>query len=215
MSLILLIVFDKLQKLKWVDALLIMGIMLIITGIGMSLKMEKNSAKQNIKMEVITKIPTITIQKEVQVDIKVTVDVSGEVVKPGVYKLKKGDRVGDVLIMAGGLSAKADREWVDKNINRAEIIRDGEKIYIPKSGEKNANYELLITNNKTKELQIININTAGVEELDKLSGIGPSIAQKIIDYRESNGGFKTKEELKLVPGIGDKLFEQIKEKITF
>ena len=61
---------------------------------------------------------------------------------------------------------------------------------------------------------LVSINKAGVEELDTLSGIGPSIAKKIIEYREDNGGFKTIEELKLVPGIGEKLFDKIKDEIS-
>lgn len=197
---------NKLQRLKWVDALLIMGMMSIIAGIGLSLNI-KNPEKN--KIEVISKTSPTMIQKAIQVDSNVVIDMSGEVINPGVYKLKKGDRVSDALAIAGGLAAKADREWVEKNINRAEILRDGEKIYIPRKND-----QFLISNvQKIKGMEVININTAGVEELDKLNGVGPSMAQKIIDYRERNGGFKSKEEIKLVSGIGDKLYEGIKEKI--
>ena len=145
-------------------------------------------------------------QVDVQVDSEVVIDISGEVIKAGVYKLKNGSRVDDVLIMAGGLGAKADRDWVDKNLNRAEKVYDGQKIYIPKVGEK---VEILgVSDNK-----IIRINSATLEQLDKLDGVGPAIAQRIIDYRRENGGFKSIEEIKLVPGIGDKMFEKIKNEI--
>ena len=119
-------------------------------------------------------------------------DISGEVLKPGVYGLAAGSRVSEALVVAGGLAVNADREWVELNINRAKKIGDGEKIYIPK---KIRNEELGIRNEKSTEIQktiqilgvqsggIININTAEVSELDKLEGIGPALAQRIIDYR--------------------------------
>jgi competence protein ComEA len=133
------------------------------------------------------------------------------VIKPGVYELNNGDRIIDVLVMAGGLGAKADRGWIEKNLNQAEKIVDGQKIYIPKVGE-----EIKIDNKVlgTSESKIIRLNTATIEDLDKLTGIGPAIANRIIDYREKNGGFKDINELKLVSGIGDKLFEKIKNEIA-
>ncbi len=110
---------------------------------------------------------------------------------------------------AGGLSIGADRQWVEKNLNRAETVIDGQKIYIPNSSEDietKANTST-VKNNK------ISLNNGSLSDFDILPGIGPSIAQKIIDYRTEKGGFKNIEELKLVGGIGDKLFEKIKDKV--
>ena len=199
---------DKLRKFKLVDGLLILGIILLIVGIGINFK---SSFWEKAEVKVTSKNITPTPKIDVQVDSEVTIDIAGEVIKPGVYDLKNGDRIIDALVMAGGLGANADREWVEKNLNQAEKLVDGQKIYIPKTGEE------IKTDNKilgTSESKIIRLNTATIEDLDKLTGIGPAIAQRIIDYRTKNGGFKDINELKLVSGIGDKLFEKIKDDVA-
>jgi competence protein ComEA len=100
---------------------------------------------------------------------------------------------------------------VEKNINRAEKLSDGQKIYIPKLGE-NVGKTLGVSAVSTGGQ--VNLNKASVAELDRLNGVGPALAQAIVDYREQNGGFKNIEELKLVPGIGEKLFAKIKTKVS-
>lgn len=197
---------EKIQKLKIVDGLLVIGFLLVVLGIGMNFK-DQFLIKEKVKVE--TKNISPTVKNDVQVNSEVVIDISGEVVKAGVYKLKNGSRIEDALIMAGGLSVKADRDWVDQNLNRAEKIFDGQKIFIPKVGEKTEVKTVL----GTSVSKVIRLNSATVEELDKLDGIGPAIAQRIIDYRVENGGFKSVEEIKLVPGIGDKMFEKIKNDI--
>jgi len=201
----------KFNKFKWVDGLLILGIILIIVGIGMNFRdqfWEKAEVKFLNKSVGLTEVVDVEVYKEV------TIDISGEVINPGVYRLIGDVRVNDALIKAGGLSAKADREWVAKNLNLAEKLMDGQKIYIPRQqltqldGQANNDNILGVSQSK-----IVRINSATVEQLDTLSGVGPSIAKKIIDYRTKNGGFKNIEELKLVSGIGDKLFEEIKDGI--
>ena len=152
--------------------------------------------------------PTVDLQSNV----KVAIDVGGEVINPGVYSLDKESRINDALAAAGGLSAKADRDWVEKNLNKAEKLADGQKIYIPKVGEEIKTNQVLGSN--TTETKIVRINSATAEQLDTLIGIGPAMAQRIIDYRTKNGGFKNIEELKLVSGIGDKLFEKIKNEVA-
>lgn len=199
---------DKLRKFQLVDALLILGIILLIVGIGINFKSsfwEKTEVKVTLKN--ISPTPTI----DIQVNSKVTIDISGEVIKSGVYELKNGDRIIDALVVAGGLGAKADREWLEKNLNQAEKLVDGQKIYIPKIGEEIKNDNKILGASESK---IIRLNTATIEDLDKLTGIGPAIAQRIIDYRIKNGGFKDINELKLVSGIGDKLFEKIKDDVA-
>lgn len=187
---------EKLRQLKWVDGILGMGLLLLAIGIGINVSEKLKQPTATLVKGKIT--PTGVIQG----DNKVMFDIGGGVLNPGVYKLNKGARIGEALAAANGLSADADREWVERNINRAELIRDGMKIYIPSLNDK-APVQILGE-------KIININTADISELDKLAGVGPALAQRIIDYREKNGGFKDVNEIKMVSGIGDKLFEKIK-----
>ncbi len=190
------------MRLGWEDAVLGLGAVMVMAGLGWNLKDQQK--QETPKVEV--------IKNEIEVDSKVIIDISGEVKEPGVYQLKKGDRVGEVLGLAGGLTNEADIDWVEQNINRAEVARDGMKIYIPSKQQNTENKKQAI-NNTQNTLGKIDINKATAQELDKLPGVGPSIAQKIIDYREKNGGFSNLEEIKLVPGIGDKMFENIKDQI--
>lgn len=142
------------------------------------------------------------------------VDLSGAVIRPGLYHLSGEARVNDLLVAAGGLSAEADREWLSQSINLAQKLQDGVKIYIPAVNEK-------IKNNNVESGEIagaivgkININLATKAELEALPKIGPATAQKIIDYRNTHGSFTTIEDLKKVSGIGEKTFEELKELIT-
>lgn len=140
---------------------------------------------------------------------EIIVDVSGAVLKPGVYHLAFDSRVQDALVAAGGLSESADREWVAKNLNLALKLKDGVKIYIPSLGE---NITRSASPGQAGELSssLININTASEGELDTLPGIGPVTAQKIINARP----YETIEDLLNKKIVGSKVFEQIREKIT-
>jgi competence protein ComEA len=206
--------YEKVQRFNWVDGLLAVGLGLMTVGIGYNLK---TKLADNTRVELIKAVQTPVVTQGVS---NVTFDISGEVLKPGVYKLNKGGRVVEAMAMAGGMAANADREWVEKNINLARVVADGEKIYIPKinnqtpitNNQTNSNNQLPITK-QVLGSGVININTANVGELDKLSGIGPAIAQRIIDYREKYGEFKDINEIKMVSGIGDKMFEKIKDQI--
>jgi len=200
---------EKIHKLTVVDIFIILGIMLIVIGIGINLK---DNFLTKEKTEIISKGTGIGVTNEIQVYSKVIIDIAGEVIKPGVYELKNTDRIDDALVVAGGLSSEADRDWVEINLNKAEKLYDGQKIYIPKAGESE---KLQVKSGGVlgTSSSIIRINSASLDELDKLDGVGPAIAQRIIDYRTTNGGFKSVEEIKLVPGIGDKMFEKIKNEI--
>ncbi len=124
---------------------------------------------------------------------KITVHVAGCVENEGVYKMKENSRVEDAIQQAGGLTSDANT----KSINLAQKIQDGQKIYIPSVIEKEITME-----SNTPEAQgdeKVNINQATQTELETLSGIGPSTALKIMDYRKENGWFKTIEDLKNVP----------------
>jgi len=204
----------KLKNFKWIDGLLIVGIILVVAGIGMNFKnsfWEKAEVKLTHQQLMQSSGGQTSEEKvsDIQSNSKVMIDVGGEVINPGVYELDNQDRVNDALAAAGGLAANADRDWVEKNLNKAEKLVDGQKIYIPNQVESEN-----ILGSSTTETKIVRINSATVEQLDTLSGIGPALAGRIIDYRENNGGFKSIEELKLVSGIGNKLFEKIKDDVA-
>ena len=111
---------------------------------------------------------------------KIMVDVAGAVEKPGVYELNTQSRVKDALVLAGGLSKEADRSFIEKNINLAEILKDGEKIYIPKQTESQVGVGYTEANNASNK---VNINTSSESELDTLQGIGSIRAKDIVANR--------------------------------
>ncbi len=159
---------------------------------------------------------------------KIKIAIAGAVVNPGVYEIPKDGRVEEALGAAGGLAEEADRDWVDKNLNLAAKLSDGDKLYIPKVGEtttpSSANTSpvpppsstgIVSGSSKPSDCSHVNINTASAAALDEcLPGIGPAYAQRIVEYRESHGGFKSIEEIQEVSGIGPKTFEKIKDQIT-
>lgn len=193
------------------EILLGTGAVFLVVGIGLNLR-QRYGQEEGVEI--------ISAEEEVvptQVpDRKIWVEVAGLVMIPGVYELEGGARVNDLLVESGGLSAEADREWVEKNLNRARKLEDGEKIYIPKKGEK----EVVFLKKKIPEevkgvsSGLVNLNTASQSELESLSGIGPAFAGRIMEYREKNGGFRDVNEVKLVKGIGEKTFEKIKDGIS-
>lgn len=154
----------------------------------------------------------------------VKVDVSGEVKSPGVYSLKKGDRVEDALRQAGGLSAGADRDWVSRNLNLASKLSDGDKIYIPVQGEEASTGGSSFAGSSAGSVAgeasgssacpaKININTAPAETLQCLYNIGEGRAQAIVDYR-SEKPFDSVEEITNIKGVGQKTLERIRERIV-
>ena len=150
---------------------------------------------------------------------KVYVDISGEVKKPGVYEVSSDSRIFEVIEKAGGLTGKADTGA----INQAELVKDGQKIVISRKGDNRnvsgsnmadtSSRSTGASHNGTAQGKI-NINSADVNELQKIHGVGPATAEKIIKFRSSNGNFRVIEDLKKVNGIGEKTFEKIKDYIT-
>ena len=134
---------------------------------------------------------------------ELTVHVAGAVRHPGVVLLAPGDRVIDAITAAGGLLPEADLE----GLNLAQPVQDGQKINVLRAGEGSG----LAAAGGGEESSKVDLNTAGIEELESLPGIGPTLAERIIAYREKRGGFHSVEELKQVSGIGDKKFEEIRE----
>ncbi len=138
---------------------------------------------------------------------KICVYISGEVVKPGVYYIEEGSRVNALVDIAGGFTKEADIQ----DINLAEIVNDSDKIDIPKI----INDEYDNTSNEVEASSSygkININTASLEELQSLNGIGEATAEKIIQYRQ-NSRFEKIEDILNVNGIGTSKYELIKEYI--
>jgi competence protein ComEA len=137
----------------------------------------------------------------------VYVDVVGAVRRPGLYRLRDGSRVADALARAGGVTAKAELELV----NRAALVADGEQIVVPRRGAAVAAAGGGGAGAGTGvSTGPVHLNSATIEQLDALSGVGPVTAQKIVDYREQHGGFRSVDELDAVPGIGPARLEQLR-----
>lgn len=179
-------------------------------------------------------VEEIKIENNEQIEEKVSVikvDIRGNIKNPGVYEMKDNDRVIDVINIAGGLTKNADTtlinlskkitdEMVIKIYSKEEVKKINEKEVIVEYIEKECNCENVkndacIDNSESNiENKKISINNASLEELDSLPGIGTSKAKDIIDFREKNGLFKQIEDIKNVSGIGESLFEKIKDYIS-
>jgi len=153
---------------------------------------------------------------------QIVVDVDGAVAHPGLYKLPPDSRVQAALAAAGGLSPQADAH----RINRAAKLHDGQKLYVLSQGESTpplaassgqgcegqacTSAEGGLSGSDPEGQGLVNINTANAAQLTQLPGVGPAIAQKIIDYRTANGPFTSVDDLTKVPGIGAAKLAQIK-----
>ena len=158
------------------------------------------------------------------------VDIGGEVINPGVYQVPLGTRLFQVIEEAGGLKETAATD----SINQAEAVSDGQKIIIGSLDETSPYYiggSVTIQSNAgqtdennsasvqsgavrmTSEGVMININLATLEDLQLIPGVGPSTAQKILDYRKEHGAFQKPEDLKKISGIGEKTYENLKDYI--
>lgn len=147
---------------------------------------------------------------------EVVVHVSGAVAGPGVYRLAPDARVCDAVELAGGATAEAELSAV----NLAARLVDGQQVFIPEKGAaaagggSSAGGGTAPGDSGSGGSGPVNLNTATLEQLDALSGVGPATAQKIIDFRETNGGFTSVEQLMDVPGIGDAKFAALKDLVT-
>jgi competence protein ComEA len=144
--------------------------------------------------------------------------VSGAVARPDVYALAPHSVVKNAIEAAGGATAEADLT----RLNLARPLQNGEQVHVPQKGEENpppssASGEAAATplpSQPPRPGSKINVNTATAAELEQLPGIGPVLAQRIVEYREANGPFQSIEDIKKVSGIGEAKFEQIKDLIT-
>jgi competence protein ComEA len=155
------------------------------------------------------------VEEETEAPITMMADIKGAVKNPGVYEVTSGERIINLIEKAGGLQEDADPSAV----NFALKVSDEMIVYIPKKGEENlgaggvggVNQQASSTGPGAGK---VNLNTATTSELETLPGIGPAKSSAILEYRESNGAFKTIEDLKSISGIGDKTFEKLKDLIT-
>jgi competence protein ComEA len=141
----------------------------------------------------------------------VVVDVAGAVRHPGVYRMPAGSRVDDAVQRAGGPRPRADLS----QINLAAKLEDGKQVLVPARAPAAAPG---VTPAAGAAATVapgvpLNLNTATLEQLDTLSGVGPATAQKILDYRQQHGGFSSVEELGQVPGIGDVRLAALREAV--
>lgn len=185
----------------------------VFTAIMIFLATGKN--KEPVKQAVPTEAENTVVKQEANNDESsetIVIDIKGAVQHPGVYEMRTGDRVSQAIEKAGGTSEQAD----EVQVNLAEILQDGIVVYIPKKGEETAVQQgggVSVQSDGGKGA-LVNINTATLEELQGISGVGPSKAEAIIAYREENGRFQTIEDITKVSGIGEKSFEKIKSSIT-
>lgn len=181
----------------------LIGLVLISAGIFTFLIFHQNEAS----------IEILPAEESPVVRETIFVDLEGAVEKPGLYELPSDSRVNDLLVQAGGLSAKADREWVERNLNLAQGLSDGVKIYIPSVGETAKGIEQSIgavAGSSASLTGKININTASASELDSLWGIGEKRAEAIIKNRP----YSLIEELKTKKIIPSNVYERVKDEIS-
>lgn len=181
------------------------GVMIAVGMVGMGIVV------YGLWVSILPEKSTVEIVKESEnQDIKgeIVADIAGAVERPGVYKLPSGSRIGDALVLAGGLSASADREWVAQTINLAEVVKDAQKIYVPGKSDNLNTQSAGIS--ETRMSQKINVNTASMGELDGLPEIGESRAKAIIDNRP----YGRIEDLVSRAKIPQSVYEQIKDSIS-
>ena len=203
---------DKWEEMNWKVKGSVLFVCLIIgMGLFWMSRQEKDVEEVAPSLAETTILPQ-EIKENTTVSTVIYVDVKGEVHHPGVYQMKAENRVKDLIEAAGGFTPLAD----DQKLNLAQLLGDQMVIVVPKKGEE-VNSELAqAPTSQKKEVGKegkVNINTATVEELKTLKGIGEKKAEAIIEYRKKNGSFKNKEELMKVRGIGKKLYESFQERV--
>lgn len=198
---------------KNLDKVLLVGIALLFIVIGYFYNQNDNSEFLKItesEFEIEDKADNDNII-ETKSEHNTFVQVSGCIVNEGVYEISSGDRLFNLVEMAGGLCDEVDYT----RINLSMVLNDEMKIHIPKVGEniQTQNDEINVSSSKNADNNKVNINTADIRELTTLPGIGESKANAILDYRKKTK-FNNVEDIKNISGIGDKSFEKLKDKIT-
>ncbi len=187
-----------------------------VTSLTSEVQQEEDDGSHMMSVEKADEMITVMPSDTENVKI-IYVHLCGAVANPGVYELKQGSRLYDLILLSGGLTKDAAGDY----INQAQQITDGERIYIPtiKEMESLSTEEIIEGNQSTKASEEnsskrININSASAEELMTLPGIGQSKADSIISYRTTNGDFKSIEELMKITGIKEGVYNKIASYIT-
>jgi competence protein ComEA len=159
--------------------------------------------------------PELTADQLVVKAATIYVHIVGEVESPGIYEVDSGARIVDVVFAAGGFSDKADQS----SVNLAREVTDGEQVVVFKVGAASAQFGNAaggsgVGSGFGSAGSQISLNRGSQSELEQLPGVGPALAGRMIDWRNANGGFKKKEDLLNISGIGDKLFAGIKDEVT-
>lgn len=221
---------DNFLKYKKIGLMSIFAIVVIVSVIFYNAKgfkqLNKNNTEsifvdddnlvfENGKEDKLSSHDSVNMSKQMESKLEdktIVVEIKGQVKKPDVYTIDENSIINDLIDLAGGVTENADLS----NINRAKKLQNHEMIYIADKNDSNNDYPQA-TNMENSSMDneiLVDINTATTDKLKTLNGIGDSKAKSIIEYREQNGGFKSIEEIKNVTGIGDKMFEKIKERIT-
>ena len=203
---------DKWEEMNWKVKGNVLFVCLII-GMGLFWMSRQGEEVEEAATSLAeTTILPQEVEDKTTVSTVIYVDVKGEVHHPGVYQMKAENRVKDLIEAAGGFTPLAD----DQKLNLAQLLGDQMVIVVPKKGEEVSSEPAHAPRTQKKECGKevkVNINTATVEELKTLKGIGEKKAEAIIEYRKKNGSFKNKEELMKVRGIGKKLYESFQERV--
>jgi competence protein ComEA len=207
--------FKKYKKIKkyWLEMILLLIAFLITVVSLIVFNINNNQSKDEEVITINQPESQITSPQDIYID------VSGEVTKPNVYKVKSGIRLNEIMDLAGGLSKNADNGFFYRNYNLSRILIDQEKIYVPSVLEIDNGYftenrqtlDFITAVEQAKpDINIININNASIEELDTLPGIGAITAQKII----TNRPYQSVDELLSKKSVNKSVFEKIKGQIT-
>jgi len=196
-------------KFRYPLLIFLLGLILIVAGIFI---VKSGLVSPSTKIEVLTASTSAAINGEI------AVEIAGEVLTPGVYKLPAGSRVEDLLIISGGFSGDADRVWTDKYLNRAAKLTDGQKVFIPNANErsdvlsakKSGGDQTTSSTFSSDSNTLININTASLGELDSLPGIGPVYGQSIIEHRP----YSNTEELLSKGALKSSVYQKVKDLVT-
>lgn len=203
-------IFGWMKEKKWLCSLLFT---FILCGVFASLYLVEVTAEEAYvcpKTETIEVTPTKNEE--------IVVDIKGAVANPGVYHVTEGQIVNDVINLAGGLQAEADTS----NLNLSKKVTDEMVItvYTKEEVKDLEKQDAIVESDKQEEEKndetsgLVNLNTATLEELETLPGIGESKAKSIIEYRKNCGKFTKKEDLLNIKGIGDSVFAKLKDYIT-
>lgn len=185
------------------------GLVILLVGV--------NYLRGHISTSGKEEVPAVTMglkEEHGSATARLKVHIIGAVARPGLYEADPGSRVADALTLAGGATPTADLNQV----NLAAKIADGQQLVVPEIGAAGTTGVNATgaggSGTPGAANQPVNLNSANQAQLEELDGVGPKTAQKIIEYRDSHGGFKSIEEMMEVPGIGPAKFEQIKGQVV-